>query len=188
MAEAAPWQGTRHESIPTKGPRAAFQPQMLQLRNHHRRRALPTPHRQPAKATPSTNASSPLVSFGLSHALCHALSPLFRKWEFHSRELLRYHRQRCQPPPPQTGFVGAKRASVILYNCNRYLGKRLAPGVRTCFSRRFPIKTEVPGKLWVRARARDSDFKLLCTRALPNSRRAVTGYSQHENPFLRLHL
>lgn len=82
--------------------------------------------------------------------------------------------------------------SVIQCNWNRYLGKRLAPGVRMCFSRDLPIKIKVPVKLWMHVKARDSEFKLSCTRELPNSRRAVTGYSHQENPrtteFLSLHI
>ena len=61
-----------------------------------------------------------------------------------------------------------------------------------CFSRDFPMKIKVPDKLWVHVKARDSEFKPLCTGALPNSHRAVTGYSHHENPrttkFLSLHI
>lgn len=52
-----------------------------------------------------------------------------------------------------------------------------------CFNRNFPIKLKVPDKLWVHVKAKDYEFKLLCTRELPNScRQAVTGYSRHKNP------
>lgn len=61
-----------------------------------------------------------------------------------------------------------------------------------CFSRDFPIKIKVSGMPWVHVKARNSEFKLLCTRELPNSHRAVTGYSHYERPrtteFLSLHI
>lgn len=105
------------------------------------------------------------------------------KREFHSRELFQVCQHQCLLPTTKSHFSGASQVSVFQHNCNRYLEKCLAPGVRMCFNRSFPIKLKVPDKLWVHVKAKDYEFKLLCTQELPNSCCwAVTGYSHHRNP------
>lgn len=105
------------------------------------------------------------------------------KGEFHSRELFQVCQHQCLLPTTKSHFSGASQMSVFQHNCNRYLEKCIAPGVRMCFNRSFPIKLKVPDKLWVHVKAKDYEFKLLCTQELPNSCCwAVTGYSHHRNP------
>lgn len=77
------------------------------------------------------------------------------KREFHSRELFQVCQHQCLLPTTKSHFSGASQVSVFQHNCNRYLEKCLAPGVRMCFNRSFPIKLKVPDKLWVHVKAKD---------------------------------
>lgn len=72
----------------------------------------------------------------------------------------RFVSSRFVSQPPQTRILGAKQVTVTQCSCNGCFGKCLAPGVTMCFSRGFPIKTQVPDKLWVHVKARNSEFKL----------------------------
>lgn len=144
---------------PPEGPHAAFQLEMLRLRywlryyhqsgTHNSTPCLPAARADiPVRQHRASNAPS-LSPSGYAKLYLTCIPGSLRKQEFHSRELLRVRQQQCLRPPPQTRFSGAKQVSVIQRNCTRYLGKCLAPGVRMCFSKDFPIKIKVPDKLWV---------------------------------------
>lgn len=146
--EAAPWQGTLHESIPTQGstcsiPAGDATAPVLSLESgspNTKPRLSAARANVPVRQCQVSNAPRSPSPAGCAKLYFACIPGTLLKREFHSRELLQVHQQGC----PRSCFLGAKQAGVIQCNWNRYLGKRLAPGVRTCFSREFPIKIKVP--------------------------------------------
>lgn len=188
MDDTAQWQGAPHDTIPTWGSMQRWWWKRIfqRLQNSHQTWALnSTPHLAAARASIPGRQHQASKTTILLHVVLNFIcipGSLHQK-QFHSRELVQVCQHQCLLPTTKIHFLGANQLSVFQHNCDRHLKKCLTPRVRMCFNRIFPIKLKVPDKLWVHVKAKDYEFKLLCTRELPNScRQAVTGYSRHKNP------
>lgn len=183
------WDSSEAGHTPWQHPHLSFHSETVMpwLQNPHQTRALNcTPHLAAASASiPGRQHQASKSTILLQAVLSLICIPgSWHKKEFHSRELFQVCQHQCLLPTIKTHFLGASQLSVFQHNCKRHLEKCLTPGVKMCFfNRSFLIKLKVPDKLWVHVKAKDYEFKLLCTPELPNSCCwAVTGYSHHKNP------